>query len=227
MCWVLLFILYTSEMFELVENKLFAYADDSTLLEVVRNPADSPAVAASLNRDFARIQEWCNLYCMMLNHNKTKALVVSRSRTESPPHGDLVLSGVSIRVSPNLDILGLKFDSKLTFEDHVRSNVSLVSQRIGILRLVRRIFVDTSVLLRCYFAFVLQILEYCSPVWGSAVECHLQLLERHVYSVARRGPDQSFLSLCHRRRVAGLSMLYKVNSISNHCLFQRASICFY
>ena len=30
---------------------------------------------------------------------------------------------------------------------------------------------------------------------------------------------QSFLSLCHRRHVAGLSMLYKVNSNSNHCLF--------
>ena len=31
----LLFILYTSEMVELVENRLFAYADDSTLLAVV------------------------------------------------------------------------------------------------------------------------------------------------------------------------------------------------
>ena len=42
-----LFILYTSEMLELVENRLFAYAEDSTLLAVVRNPADRPAVAAS------------------------------------------------------------------------------------------------------------------------------------------------------------------------------------
>ena len=41
---------------------------------------------------------------------------------------------------------------------------------------------------------------------------------RPVYSVARRCPDQSFL-LRHRSRVAGLSMLYKVNSSSNHCLF--------
>ena len=31
----------------------------------------------------------------------------------------------------------------------------------------------------------------------------------------------SFLSLCHRRRVAGLSMLYKVNSNSNHRLFNK------
>ena len=56
----LLFILYTGEMFDLVENRPFAYADDSTLLELVRKPADRPAVAASLNRDLARIQDWCN-----------------------------------------------------------------------------------------------------------------------------------------------------------------------
>ena len=65
----LLFILYTSEMFELVENRLFAYADDSTLLAVVRKPADRPAVRASLNRDLARVQE----FCMILNPSKTKA----------------------------------------------------------------------------------------------------------------------------------------------------------
>ena len=45
----LLFILYASEMFELVGFRLIAYADDSTLLAVVRKPADRPAIAASLN----------------------------------------------------------------------------------------------------------------------------------------------------------------------------------
>ena len=62
--------------------------------------------------------------------------------------------GVSIRASYNLDILGAKFDSKFTFKDHVRGIVCRVSQRFGILRLVKRVFADTSVLLRCYFAFV-------------------------------------------------------------------------
>ena len=45
----LLFIIYTSEMFELVANRLYANTDDSTLLAVVRKPADRPAVATSLN----------------------------------------------------------------------------------------------------------------------------------------------------------------------------------
>ena len=66
---------------------------------------------------------------------------------------------------------------------------------------------------------VLPTLEYCSPVRGSAAECHLQLLERQVYSVARLCPDLTFFSLCHRRYVYALFMLYKVNSHLNHCLF--------
>ena len=44
---LLLFIQYTSEMFELVENRLYAYADNSTLLAVVRKSADRAAVVAS------------------------------------------------------------------------------------------------------------------------------------------------------------------------------------
>ena len=101
----LLFILYTSEMYKLVEKRLFAYEDDSTLLAVVHKPTVRPAVAASLNRGLARIQEWWNHWCHDTDSWQTKALVVSRSRTVSPPYGGLFLSGVSIRASPNLDIL--------------------------------------------------------------------------------------------------------------------------
>ena len=73
-------------MFELVENRLYAYADGSTLLAVVHKPAHRPAAAASLDRDLARIQEWCNAWCMILNPNKTKKKVkVWPSMTRSHP----------------------------------------------------------------------------------------------------------------------------------------------
>ena len=68
----LLFILYTSKMFALVENRLFAYAEDSSLLAVVPKPADRPAVAVSLNMHLSGIQEWCNHLCMIMNHNKLR-----------------------------------------------------------------------------------------------------------------------------------------------------------
>ena len=134
---------------------------------------------------------------MILNPYKTMALVVSPSRTVNSPHGDLAKLDVFISAFPNLDILVIKFDSMLTCDDHVRAGiVSLVSQRIGILRLAKRIFVDTSVLLRCYYAFVLSFFKHCSLVWGSAADCHIQLLELQVCSVARICPVQNFLSLC-------------------------------
>ena len=83
-----------------------------------------------------------------------------------------------------------------------------------------------SVLLRCYFAFVLPILEYCSPVRGSVAECHLQLLERHVYSVARLYPDQSLLSWCHKRNVAELSIRTEITvcSASFHLVLLKLDI---
>ena len=52
------FILYNSEMFELLENRLYAYADDSALLVPIRRAAERPAVSV-LNRDWARIQYSC------------------------------------------------------------------------------------------------------------------------------------------------------------------------
>ena len=84
-------------------------------------------------------------------------------------------------------------------------------------QLVHSVQLD-NVLLCCYYAFVLPILEYCSPVWGSAAKCHLQSPERQVYSVARLLNDQTFLSLCHQRHIASRCMLYKVHLNSNHYL---------
>ena len=44
----LLFLLYTSEMFPILENKLIGYADDSTLMAGVPSPGVRVTVAESL-----------------------------------------------------------------------------------------------------------------------------------------------------------------------------------
>ena len=84
----LLFLLYTSELFSILENKLIGYADDSTLMAVVPSPGIRVAVAESLIRDLGRVSEWCDLWRMKLNVSKTKTMIVLRSRTmhpQSPP----------------------------------------------------------------------------------------------------------------------------------------------
>ena len=72
----LLFLLYTSELFSILENKLFGYADDSTLIAIVPSPGVRVAVAGSLIRDLGRISERCDLWGMKLNASKTKSMIV-------------------------------------------------------------------------------------------------------------------------------------------------------
>ena len=84
----LLFLLYMSELFSILENKLINYADDSTLMAVVLYPGVRVAVAESLIRDLGRVSEWYDLWGMKLNASKTKTMIVSKSRTmhpQSPP----------------------------------------------------------------------------------------------------------------------------------------------
>ena len=93
----LLYLLYTSELFSILENNLIGYADDSTLMAVVPSPGARVAVAESLIRDLGRVSEWCDLWGMKLNASKTKTMIVSRSRTMHPQSPPLTIGGTVLK----------------------------------------------------------------------------------------------------------------------------------
>ena len=160
----LLFLLYTSELFSILENKLIGYADDSTLMAVVPSPGVRVAVAESLIRDLGTISEWCDLCGMKLNASKTQTMIVSRSRRMHPQSPPLSIGGTVLKESDDIVILGVTFDSKMTFDMHLRSVSRAASQRLGILRKSWQVFHDRSLLGRCFRGFILPVLEYCSAV---------------------------------------------------------------
>ena len=106
--------------------------------------------------------------------------MVSRSRTMRPQSPRLTIGGTVLKESDDLVILGVIFDSKLTFEKHLRFVSRAAFQRICILRKSWRLFHDRSLLERCFRGFVLTVVEYCSAVWCSAANTHLKLLDRAV-----------------------------------------------
>ena len=165
---LLLFLLYTFEIFFILENKLIGYADESTLMAVVPSPGVRVAVTESLIHDLGRVSEWCDLCWMKLNVSKTKTLIVSRSRTMHPQSPSSTIGGTVLKESDDLVILGATFDSKVTFEKHLCSVSRAASQRLCILRKSYRVFHDRLLLGRCFRGFVLAVLEYCSAVRCSA-----------------------------------------------------------
>ena len=121
----LLFLLYTSEHFSILENKLIRYADNSSLIAIVPSQAFREC-------DLGRVSEWCDRWGMKLNASKTKTMIVSRSGTMHLQPPSLTIGGTVLRESDNHVILGVLFDSKMTFEKHLRSVSRADSQRLGI-----------------------------------------------------------------------------------------------
>ena len=115
-----------------------------------------------------------------------------------------------LKESDDLDILGVTFDSKLTFEKHLCSVSRAASQRLGILRKSWPVFHDKLLIGRCFWGFVLPVLEHCSAVWCSAADTHLKLLDRVVSGACFLAGVMLNCDFSHRRSVAMLCMLYKI-----------------
>ena len=108
------------ELFSILENKLYGYADESMLVAVVRSTFMKVAVTESLNRDLDRVSMWCDQLGMKLNVSKTKTMIVVRSRTIHPQSTSLTLDETVLKESAELVILAVMLDAKMTFEKHLR-----------------------------------------------------------------------------------------------------------
>ena len=89
------------------------------MLAVVPSPGVRVTVAESLSRDLVTISDWCDLWRMKLNASKTKTMIVSRSRTMHPQSPALTIGRTELNESDDLVILGVTFDSKMTFEYYI------------------------------------------------------------------------------------------------------------
>ena len=119
-------------------------------MAVVPSPCVRVIVAESMIRDLGKVSEWCVLLGMKLNASKKKTIIDSRSRTMHPKSLPLTIGGTVLKESFDLVILRVTFDSKMTFEKHLRSVSRAASQILGVLRKSWRVFHDRSLLLRCF-----------------------------------------------------------------------------
>ena len=81
-----------------------------------------------------------------------------------------------------------------------------------------RVFHDKLLIGRCFWGFVLPVLEYCSAVWCSAADTHIKLLYRVVSGACFLADGGLNCDLSHRRYVAVLCMLYKIRCNLKHPL---------
>ena len=156
-------------------------------------------------------------------------MFISRSRKVESLFPDLVVDGTVVEMVTELKILGVILDAKLVFEKQVRAIAASAMRRVGILRKTMSVFRDIAVVAECFWAFILPVPEYCSPVLISAATSYLSLLDRVVGQVSRLSGGSVSFDLWQRRK---LWHLYESSSKSTVWLitlcvvfFQRSMCC--
>ena len=189
------------------ENKIISYADDTTIYAKIPSPTQRSDVAASLDQDLKHIYNWCIQWGMSINPKKSMCMSVSRSRTQFPIHPNLNITD-SADVG-SLQLLGVIIDLKLTFECQLRYVASKIAQKTGIFRKRFNVFSCNTTPKKTFYSFILPLFEYCSPVWMSAAQCPLKLLDKALNSIKFLLPDIS-ISISHTRHITAISMFYKI-----------------
>ena len=215
----LLFSVFIDDLVDEVDNELLLYADDGTLYSLVDSVHQRSDVISSLNQDLTKIKAWADRWKVIFEPTKCHAMIISRKRT--PFHCNLYYDGKSLPVEKEIKVLGVTFDSKLTWNKHLSNVSGRAGQKLGALR---RISSKLSVPGRAtvYKSQVRSVMEYSSLAWMGAAPTHLKKLDSvqeraiKVIGVSEEAAATSLniKPLQHRRNVASATLMYKMRTDS-------------
>jgi hypothetical protein len=191
---------------------LVKFADDFTFCFPIYKGSSNSHV----NAQHSRLLHWCKEMSLPLNISKCRSLLISFSSNCVSVQLDNV-SNVN-----RLKLLGVTFNSKCSWNDHVDNIVLHASRRLFPLRFIRQ-SVNKSQLKTLYFSFVRSLLDYCSPLFvGMSKKCvkKLDRVQRrfHRLMCGKYCEDVCLPSLQERRSDLSLRFLAKIMNNRSHCL---------
>ncbi|GJQ87098.1 hypothetical protein Trydic_g23949 [Trypoxylus dichotomus] len=163
----LLFLIY---IYDLCPKLL--YADDLKLYSTINNSQDCNHLQSQLDI----FHTWCVNNKLTVNVSKCK--IVTYIRKTTPIIYTYHLAGSSLPRETSMRDLGVVFDSRLTFMEHISSICTSALSMLGFIIRVTRPFASITAILPLYFAFVRSRLEYASLVWSPMYIYQIHLLEQ-------------------------------------------------
>ncbi|MCG7878111.1 MAG: reverse transcriptase family protein [Candidatus Thiodiazotropha endolucinida] len=212
----LLFLIYVNDIAEHLLSLTRLYADDSSLFVSASNIRDTQGI---LNHDLAIISLWAKQWLINFNPNKTTALLFSLRELGDVP--DLIFDGVPIQFVTSHRHLGITFNEKGKWYDHIEQGLSSASKVIGVMRKLKYTF-SYHALNQIYISYVRPILEYSSIVWDNCTVEQARSLEKlqneaarivtgltRSVSLERLYKECNWESLAHRRNNQKIKFMYK------------------
>ena len=190
-----------------------AFADDCTLsFECMDN--NHVQTIYHINEVLKTIISWSKKWQVTLAAEKTQLMLITR-RPKPLNAPRIVLNNENVSLQTSINILGVQFDEKLTFTEHVRELANRAAKKFACLRRVAHLL-DEKGCTMIYNSQIRSVMEYAPLVWSSCPPSYNALLDkvqdrvRRLINSKRNMEDPVTLQpLCHRRAVSGLCVFYK------------------
>lgn len=154
----LLFLIYINDIATNINATIRLFADDCVIYKEIASPTDITHLQSALNK----LSEWCSVWQMQINIDKTKHLKFSPAlKTQVNTYA---INNIPIDSVSTFKYLGIKFNSSLTWNDHIEHITSKSLKKLGLLK--RRLHLATrDTRLLAYNSLIRPSLEYASIIW--------------------------------------------------------------
>ncbi|KAI5728073.1 hypothetical protein M8J77_011106 [Diaphorina citri] len=210
-----------------VESCIFA--DDCTLFTKSKYMSE---VESCLQQSLNNLCSWSNSSGFLFSPQKSRAIHFCRKRRRHN-NPNLSMLDQPLLFVPNMKLLGLHFDTKLKFKQHLTETKSNCLNRINLMKIFcnKTWGADYKTLLQLYRSYVRSKLDYACVVYNSASSSSLKTLDtihhqgiRLALGAFKSSPIPSILSeageppLSYRREILTCNYLFNTQRDPNHFL---------
>ena len=192
--------------------RVVKYADDTTICFPVY-PSSSPHI----RNEHLNLLRWSSSMDLKMNARKCKAVVIAKKDKDCCVTRELP----EVPVVDSMDILGVRFNSKATWSNHIDKIITIASRRMFAMRILKPCL-SRNQLRDVYFSYIRSVVEYCAPLLTSLSvidNCRLERLQRRFYRLlcGKDCANNCFASLEERRWKLSIKFLQSVMQ-ANHVL---------
>ena len=153
-------------------SNFLLYADDLLIFSKIESPSDHILLQEDLNS----FVKWSNSNYLKINSAKTFHLPIFKSKPISTFTYNI--DSTTITTVSKLNILGVMFDSKLTFKHHIINIAAKCLKINGVIFKILRDFNSKDTPISLFKSLILPHLNYCNLIWSPKQVYLLNTLEK-------------------------------------------------
>jgi len=175
----LLYLIYTADIPTTSCTILNTFADDTCILATDSDPT---ITSFKLQHHLNLLENWFTLWKIKINTNKSSHITFSLRLDICPP---VKLCNQLLPQTNQVKYLGLIFDKRLTWKDHIFDKRKKLNSRLHLLRPLLRSNLNIKLKILIYKMLIFPLWYYGIQIWGNAAPSNIQKI-------------QSFQSICLR-----------------------------